>query len=95
MPKNKSVTHCLKRKTLDNWISAVNSRFYEKLRVTVSGKQCYMARNEYVSGLAAPLSLYYESVNLQTHYFGFEMKIDNRFEILTHITEVLLRIQIF
>jgi hypothetical protein len=85
----------LKWKTLDIWITSVNSRFYEKLRVTVSGKQCYMARNENVSGLAAPLSLYYESINLPTHYFWFEIKTDKRFEILTHVTEVLLRIQIF
>jgi len=54
-----------------------------------------MEWNEYVVGLAAPISLYCESVNLQTHYFWFEMEIDKRFEILTHITEVLLRIQIF
>jgi hypothetical protein len=46
-------------------MSSVN-RFYEKLRV----KQRYMAGNEYVAGLAAPLSLYYESVNLPTPYFG-------------------------
>jgi hypothetical protein len=53
-----------------------------------------MAGNECVPGLAAPLSFYYESVNLPTHYFWFEIKVDERFEILAHITEVLLRIQI-
>jgi hypothetical protein len=91
MPKNKSVTHYLKWKTLDNWISSVNSRFYEKLRVTVSGKQRYMPGNEYVAGLAAPLSLYCESVNLPTHYFWLKMKVDERFSL---ITGVLLRDQI-
>jgi len=53
-----------------------------------------MTGNEYVAGLVAPLSLYYESVNLATHYFGFGMKVGERFEILTHIPEVPLRIQI-
>ena len=52
-----------------------------------------MARNEHAAGLISPFSLYYETVNLPTHYFLFEMKVDMSFEILTHITEVLLRIQ--
>jgi len=30
MYKNKSVTHYLKWKMLDNWISSVKSRFYKK-----------------------------------------------------------------
>jgi len=40
-----------------------------------------MAGNEYVAGLAAPLSPYYESINLPTHYFWSEMKVNDRFSL--------------